>query len=105
MLSASGYKAVPASVGLDGISKFKKGREKFGLVMIDISLPGTSGLAVAKKIKQMSRETPIILIKARDRELSTEELNDSGVDFLLSKPFYMDRTLNLVRNAMGIEAG
>ena len=87
-------------MGLDGIIKFEKGKGKFDLVMIDIRLPGIDGLSVAKKIKKISQKTPIILIKRWDRELDTKELKASGVDFLISKPLYMDKTLNLVANAM-----
>ena len=100
MLVAKGYKVVTCSVGLDGIRKFEKGKGKFGLVMIDTRLPGIDGLRIAKKIKKISQKTPIILIKGWDNGLDTEGLKDSGVDFLISKPLYMEKTLNLVENAM-----
>ncbi len=105
ILAGKGYNLVTCSVGLDGIRKFEKGKGKFDLVMIDIRLPGIDGLSVAKKIKKISQKTPIILIKGWDRELDTKELKASGVDFLISKPLYMDKTLNLVANAVQMEAG
>ena len=100
ILADKGYNLVTCSMGLDGIKKFEKGKGKFDLVMIDIRLPGIDGLSVAKKIKKISQKTPIILIKGWDKELDTKELKTSGVDFLISKPLYMDKTLNLVANAM-----
>ena len=100
ILAGKGYNLVTCSVGLEGIRRFEKGKGKFDLVMIDIRLPGIDGLGVAKKIKKISQKTPIILIKGWDRELDTKELKDSSVDFLVSKPLYMDKTLNLVANAM-----
>ena len=100
ILADKGYNLVTCSVGLDGIRKFEKGKGKFDLVMIDIRLPGIDGLSVAKKIKKISQKTPIILIKGWDKELDTNELRDSSVDFLISKPLYIDKTLHLVENAM-----
>ena len=105
ILTAKGYKVVTSSIGFDGIRKFEKGKGKFDLVMIDIHLPGISGLGVAKKIKKISQKTPIILIKGWDKELDTEGLKDIGVDLIISKPFYMDKTLHLVENAMEMEVG
>ena len=105
ILTAKGHKVVTCSLGFDGIRKFEKGKGKFDLVMIDIRLPGISGLGVTKKIKKISQKTPVILIKGWDKELDTEVLKDSGVDLIISKPFYIDKTLHLVENAMEMEAG
>jgi len=103
-LSPKGYKLVTASIGLDGIRKFEKGKGKFDLVIVDVHLPGISGLNVAKKIKEIDPDTPVMLIKEWDKELDTKELKARGVDFLLSKPFYLDTILNLVENAINLEA-
>lgn len=105
ILTAKGHKVVTCSLGSDGIKKFEKGKQKFDLVMIDIHLPGISGLGVAKEIKKISQKTPVILIKGWDKELDTEGLKNIGVDLLISKPFYMDKTLHLVENAMEMGAG
>ena len=105
MLETKGYKVVACSVGLNGIRKFEKGKGKHDLVMIDIKLPGMSGLDVAKKIKNISQKTPVIIIKEWDKELDADKFKKSGVDFIISKPFFMDETLSLVDNAVDMKAG
>jgi len=100
ILRTNGHKVVTCSVGSDGIRKFKKGKGKFDLIMIDGNLPGIGGWDVAKKIKKISQKTPVILIKGWEKELDTKELKDSGVDLIMSKPFFMDKTLELVKNAI-----
>ena len=100
ILRTKGHKVVTCSVGFDGIRKFKKGKGKFDLIMIDGHLPGIGGLDVAKKIKKISQKIPIILIKGWEKELDTKELKESGVDLIMSKPFFMDKTLELVENAI-----
>lgn len=99
-LTAKGYRVVTCSVGFDGIRKFKKGKGKFHLVVIDISLPDVSGLGVAKEIKRISQKTPVILMRGWDRELDAKELKESGVDFIMRKPIYVDKALDLVENAV-----
>ena len=100
ILRTKGHKVVTCSVGFDGIRKFKKGKGKFDLIMIDGHLPGIGGLDVAKKIKKINKKIPIILIKGWEKELDTKELKESGVDLIMSKPFFMDKTLELVENAI-----
>jgi DNA-binding NtrC family response regulator len=102
ILTAKGHKVVTCSVGFDGIRRFEKGKGKFHLVMIDINLPDVSGLVVAKKIKTISEKTPVILIRGWDKNPHAEELKGSGVDLIMSKPFYMDKTLDLVENAIEV---
>jgi len=98
ILRAKGHAVVTCSVGFDGIRKFEKGKGKFDLVIIDIPLPGTGSLSVAKRIKKISQRTPIILIKGWDRELDSKKIKDAGFDLVLSTPLYIDDTVNLVND-------
>ena len=59
-----------------------------------------SGFRLAKKIKKISRKTPVILIKARDCELEPDKAKESGADIILNRPFHMDKTLDLVERVM-----
>ncbi|MBW2003397.1 MAG: response regulator [Deltaproteobacteria bacterium] len=98
MLRAKGRTVVTCSVGFEGIRKFEKGKGKFDLVIIDIPLPGTGSLSVAKRIKKISQRTPIMLIKGWDRELDSKKIKDAGLDLVLSTPLYIDKTVNLVND-------
>ena len=98
ILRGKGYTVVTSSVGFDGIRKFKKGKGKFDLVIIDIPLPGTGSLSVAKKIKKISQRTPIMLIKGWDRKLDSKKIKDAGFNLVLSTPLYIDNTVNLVND-------
>jgi len=98
MLRAKGHTVVTSSIGFDGIRKFEKAKGKFDLVIIDIPLPGTGSLSVAKRIKKISQRTPIILIKGWDRELDSKKIKDAGFNLVLSTPLYIDKTVNLVND-------
>ncbi|MBW1857876.1 MAG: response regulator [Deltaproteobacteria bacterium] len=98
ILRGKGYTIVTSSVGFDGIRKFKKGKGKFDLVILDIPLPGTGSLSVAKKIKKISQRTPIMLIKGWDRKLDSKKIKDAGFNLVLSTPLYIDNTVNLVND-------
>jgi len=96
ILRAKGHTVVTSSVGFDGVRKFKKGKGKFDLVIIDIPLPGTGSLSVAKKIKKISQRTPIMLIKGWDWDLDSKKIKEAGFNLVLSTPLHIDNIVNLV---------
>jgi two-component system response regulator VanR len=98
ILRGKGYTVVTSSVGLDGIRKFEKGKGKYDLVIIGTPLPGTGSLSVAKRIKKISKKTPIMLIKGWRRELDSKKIKDAGFNLVLSTPLYIDNTVNLVND-------
>lgn len=100
ILINKGHKVVTCSVGFNGIRTLEKWKGKFDLVVIDIHLPDIGGLSVAKKVKKISQKTPVVLIRGWEKKLDTKELKNSGVDLIISKPFYLDKTLDIVENAM-----
>jgi DNA-binding response OmpR family regulator len=100
MFTERGHTVVACSVGLDGIRTFEKGKRQFDLVVSDTSLPGMSGFDVAKKIKELSRKTPVILINGRERELDMEGFQECGADLIICRPLWLDKVLNLLENAV-----
>jgi DNA-binding response OmpR family regulator len=103
-LKSRGHTVVSRSLGCSGLRAFEKGKGKFDLVMIDSGLPDMSGVGVARKIKEVSKETPVLLLKGWDKGPVVEEIVSNGVDFIVSKPLYMDVTLRLVENILEREA-
>ncbi len=57
-----GYEVAAFSSGQEALEAFEK--EKPDLVILDIAMPGMSGLDVLGKIKEMSPETPVIMSTA-----------------------------------------
>ncbi|MBW1691486.1 MAG: hypothetical protein DRG87_00535 [Deltaproteobacteria bacterium] len=100
MLTAKGYRVVNRSVGWNGIGTFKKGKGKFAVVVIDLELPDMSGLIVAKKIKEINHITPTILLRRWEQGPNVEELRNAGVDLIMSKPLIMDKTYEMIENAV-----
>ena len=101
ILTTKGHKVVARSVGYKGIHTFEKGKGKYDLVIIDIRLPDINSLSVAKKIKKISRKTPIMLInKVWGKAINMKDLKQAGVDYIIKVPFQMDNTLRFVENVL-----
>ncbi|MDR6783262.1 DNA-binding response OmpR family regulator [Pedobacter africanus] len=67
------------------------------LLILDVMLPGESGLAVAKKIRIEDDSTPIIFLTARSMPQDVLNGFESGGNDYLKKPFDMDELLVRIR--------
>lgn len=64
--------------------------EKFDLIVLDLMLPGESGISVLTKARKAGTDTPILLLTARDAVSDRVEGLDNGADDYLTKPFDLD---------------
>jgi DNA-binding response OmpR family regulator len=55
---------------------------------------------VARSVKRMRPETPVVLITGWGHLLDPERLRDSGVDLMLVKPFRLERLLSVLGDAL-----
>lgn len=82
-----GYKLMIEVDGLNGLRAVEK--ERPDLVILDIMLPGQSGLDVCRKIKLNpdTKDIPIIIISAKSEELDVVLGLELGADDYVAKPF------------------
>jgi DNA-binding response OmpR family regulator len=83
----SGYKLLVEVDGLNGMRAVE--REKPDLVILDIMLPGQSGLDVCRKIKTNPelKDIPVIMLSAKSEEIDVILGLELGADDYVSKPF------------------
>jgi len=83
----AGYRLIVEVDGLNGMRAVE--REKPDLVILDIMLPGQSGLDVCRKIKTSPelKNIPVIMLSAKSEELDIILGLELGADDYVSKPF------------------
>jgi len=69
----------------------------FDLVLLDVMLPGRSGLDVLTEIRRERPELPVILVTALGQKEDIVEGLDRGADDYVTKPFDLDELLARVR--------
>lgn len=69
------------------------------LMLLDLGLPGMSGLEVCKRVRALSN-LPIIILSVKDAERDKVLALDLGADDYVSKPFGIDEVLARVRVAL-----
>jgi len=100
LFTSSGYEAEVASDGEQGLSIALQGN--WHLILLDLSLPGLSGLEVLEAYRAQGRKTPVIIITALDRTESVVESFQIGANDYITKPFHSDVLLVRVRNLLDI---
>ncbi|MCA1318592.1 response regulator transcription factor [Bacillus tianshenii] len=70
--------------------------EEWDVILLDLMLPGLSGMEVCRRIRA-AKDTPIIMLTARDSVMDKVSGLDSGADDYMSKPFAIEELLARIR--------
>lgn len=70
---------------------------EYDAIILDIMLPGISGLEFLKRIRSQNNKTPVLLLTARDSIEDRVKGLDTGADDYLVKPFAFDELLARIR--------
>jgi DNA-binding response OmpR family regulator len=95
MLEQEGYKVVHT---LDGRSGYEKALTlKPDLLIVDLRLPGMSGMEICKQLRASQIQTPIIVLSAVGEEVDKVLLLEIGADDYVTKPFGRRELLARIR--------
>lgn len=97
-LVAQGYHVLTASSGEEAILKVFQHHPD--LILLDLLLPGMSGLGVCQEIRAFAASLPIIVLSIQDAEGEKVRALDLGADDYIAKPFHMNEVLARIRVAL-----
>lgn len=83
-LTAGGHRVTTATSGHEAMEKFHA--EPFDLVLTDQGMPGMSGYELARALKQIRNNQPIILLTGLSGAAPSLEPNSAEVDLVIHKP-------------------
>jgi CheY-like chemotaxis protein len=86
-LPLSGFEVVEAANGHDALELAR--RERFDLVLLDVMLPGMSGIEVAEELRRDPRtaHVPVVFVSARADSTDVERGYAAGAVDYVTKPF------------------
>ena len=94
------YRNIDAEFLLNGAAAIQRMREKdFDVVLLDLKLPGISGLETMRVLKKEHPHVPIILITGHGSLTSGEEMPKGAFDYL-PKPVDLDVLVLKIREAV-----
>ena len=95
MLEKEGFRAIFAADGKTGLNEAMTGRPD--LIIVDLRMPGLSGVDVCKTLRGAGVRTPIIVLSAVGDEIDKVLLLEIGADDYIVKPFGTRELLARIR--------
>jgi len=100
---SAGYAVDIAPDGREGL--FLAESNTYDLLLLDLMLPGFSGMELLTRIRKAGQHTPVLVVTARDDKESVVALLNAGADDYLTKPFdlgeLLARAKALIRRGKG----
>ena len=101
-LTHEGYAVEKAFDGITGLQMAENGGH--ALILLDLMLPGLSGMEVLRRLRKVSN-TPVILLTARDEVMDKVSGLDQGADDYITKPFAIEELFARIRTCLRKKAG
>jgi two-component system KDP operon response regulator KdpE len=84
ILISQGFVVMDARTGEEALDLIRK--ERVGLILLDVNLPGMSGIETCREIRRAG-DIPVIMVTVRDSERDKTQAFDAGADDFIVKPF------------------
>ncbi len=96
-LRAEGYATVVATTGVEANNALNSSLENFDLVLLDLGLPGVSGVEVLSMLRQRDAALPVIILTARAEVADKVRGLELGANDYVTKPFSFAELLARIR--------
>ena len=92
VLLTEGYEVIEAECGEDALKLIRS--EKYDLILLDINMPGITGIEVCREVRTSS-DIPIIIMSAGEE--NRKRALDAGANDYLRKPFGISQIFSCVK--------
>lgn len=97
-LEYEGYESEIAKTGLEALEQYNQG--EWNLILLDVLLPGLSGIEVLRRIRVKDSAMPVILLTARNAVVDKVNGLDQGANDYITKPFEIEELLARIRSCL-----
>lgn len=100
MLELGGYRGVPARDGHEALCLVDSDRPD--CVVLDVMMPGLSGHAVLRRIREAAPTLPVVMLTAAADDAQAWQSWSRGADYFLAKPFEPTELLRYLDALFGV---
>ncbi|HMS33710.1 MAG TPA: sigma-54 dependent transcriptional regulator [Ignavibacteria bacterium] len=101
LLEESGFQSKAVEDGLTALDEIRK--NSYGLVILDMRLPGMSGLEILRKIREKDAELPVIMLTAYGEIKAAVEAMKQGAQDFITKPFDNDAMIIAIKKTLELK--
>jgi PAS domain S-box-containing protein len=103
-LERLGYCAIAETDSRRAVETVRASPDQFDVVVTDLSMPRFDGLAVARELKAIRPDLPVILVTGRADSVTEQEVAAAGVRIVLQKPVTLDQLGEAVHRVVTAQA-
>lgn len=100
MLERLGYNVTGTTNPMEALKTFRKQPDEFDLIYTDMTMPGMTGLTLAKKTMEIRPHVPVILYSGHGVLANNNEIVKSGIKAFLTKPVTLEDIAATIREAL-----
>lgn len=101
LLEDSGFECKAVEDGSAALDEVRK--SSYGLVILDMRLPGMSGLEILRKIKENNKSLPVIMLTAFGEIRTAVEAMKQGAHDFITKPFDNDAMIMTIKKTLELK--
>ncbi len=101
VLGDRGFDITMANDGVEGLEELSS--NTFDLVILDLMMPGASGLEILSRIRSGTdrADTPVIILTAKGQDTDRDAAMAGGADDFLTKPFSPKKLIARIEEILG----
>jgi PAS domain S-box-containing protein len=100
-LESWGFTTTRLTDSMQAMEEFRSNYDRYDIVLTDLTMPGLTGVELAKEIRRLNKEIPIILSSGFSHVATAELVQGHVVDEILIKPITARKLLEAVSRCMG----
>lgn len=100
MLETLGYDVEILTRPQEALAAFRQDPDRYDLVLTDMTMPKMTGLDLARELKQLRPDLPIVLCTGFSQQVTPEALDRLGIKGLLMKPLILTKMARIIRSAL-----
>ena len=88
ILRKVGYETVACTDSSEGIERYRQSPSEFGLVLLDMIMPGLGGPEVFRELQKINPAVAVLIMSGATANHEVQDLADAGTRGFLAKPFH-----------------
>ncbi|MBU0575322.1 MAG: response regulator, partial [Proteobacteria bacterium] len=100
ILSEHGWSVLPAENGSVGLAELQESPKEIDIILLDLMMPGMSGMEVLEKVQALDDTLPVIIITGYATVASAVEAMKKGAYDFIAKPFTPDQLRIVIKRAL-----
>jgi PAS domain S-box-containing protein len=100
MLEDLGYKVTIKTDPVEAMVLLRTQPSEYDLIITDLTMPVMNGEELARKARETRKDIPIVLCSGFSKSLTEKELDEMGIDRILSKPIVIEELAETIRSVL-----